>query len=92
LDDGIALELTSKYHRTACRCLPILVSRAPLQEEGKGERAQPRRQKIPIVFITAHGDENVRPLVLAQGAVECPFKSYGEDAMLDALTLALRVA
>jgi hypothetical protein len=34
----------------------------------------------------------VRPLVLAQGAVECLFKSYGEDAMLDALTLALRAA
>ena len=26
-----------------------------------------RRQEIPIVFITAHGDETVRPRLLAQG-------------------------
>src|SRR5882762_3340310 len=28
-----------------------------------------RRQKIPIVFITAHGDETVRPRLLEDGAV-----------------------
>ncbi|HEY5022621.1 MAG TPA: response regulator [Gemmatimonadaceae bacterium] len=47
---------------------------------------------IPIVFITAHGDESVRPRVLAQGAVECLFKPFSEHALLDALTAALRVA
>lgn len=51
-----------------------------------------RPRQIPIVFITAHSDESVRPLVLAQGAVECLFKPFSEDALIDALTLALRVA
>jgi len=51
-----------------------------------------RDQKIPIVFITGHADEGVRPLVLAQGAVECLFKPFDEAALLGALTLALRVA
>jgi FixJ family two-component response regulator len=51
-----------------------------------------RQQKIPIVFITAQGDENVRPLVLAQGAVECLSKPFSESALVDALTAALRVA
>ena len=41
-----------------------------------------RRQEIPIVFITAHRDETVRPRVLAQGAVECLFKPFSETALL----------
>jgi FixJ family two-component response regulator len=50
-----------------------------------------RRQKIPIVFITAHGDETVRPRMLEQGAVECLFKPFSEAALLTALNTALRV-
>ena len=50
-----------------------------------------RRQEIPIVFITAHRDETVRPRVLAQGAVECLFKPFTEAALLEALDAALEV-
>ena len=50
-----------------------------------------RRQKIPIVFITAHGDRTVRPRLLARGAVECLFKPFSEAALLDALNAALRM-
>ena len=50
-----------------------------------------RRQKIPIVFITASGDRTVRPRLLAQGAVECLFKPFSEAALLDALSAALRM-
>jgi FixJ family two-component response regulator len=49
-----------------------------------------RRQKIPIVFITAHGDRTVRPRLLARGAVECLFKPFSETALVDALNAALR--
>jgi FixJ family two-component response regulator len=48
-----------------------------------------RRQEIPIVFITAHGDETIRPRLLARGAVECLFKPFSEKALLDALDAAL---
>jgi len=44
------------------------------------------------VFITATGDETVRPLVLERGAVECLFKPFSEAALLEALNAALRVA
>jgi FixJ family two-component response regulator len=47
-------------------------------------------QKIPIVFITAHGDMTVRPRLLARGAVECLFKPFSEAALIDALNAALR--
>ena len=50
-----------------------------------------RRQEIPIVFITANGDETIRPRLLAQGAVECLFKPFSETALLDALNAALRM-
>jgi FixJ family two-component response regulator len=50
-----------------------------------------RQRDIPIVFITAGGDESLRPRLLAQGAVECLFKPLGEAALLDALNAALRM-
>jgi FixJ family two-component response regulator len=48
-----------------------------------------RRQAIPIVFITANGDETIRPRLLAGGAVECLFKPFSEKALLDALDAAM---
>jgi FixJ family two-component response regulator len=50
-----------------------------------------RRQEIPIVFITAQGDETDRPRLLAHGAVECLFKPFSETALLDALNTAFRM-
>jgi FixJ family two-component response regulator len=51
-----------------------------------------RRQEIPVVFITAHGDETVRPRVLEQGAVECLSKPFSDAALLRALNAAFRVS
>jgi FixJ family two-component response regulator len=48
-----------------------------------------RRQAIPIVFITAHGDSTVRARLLAHGAVECLLKPFSEAALLDAVKAAL---
>lgn len=48
-----------------------------------------RKQAIPIVFITAHGDETVRPRMLDAGAVECLFKPFSEVALVDAVNAAL---
>jgi FixJ family two-component response regulator len=44
---------------------------------------------IPIVFITAHGDEDIRLQVLAEGAVDCLLKPFSEDALLTAIRAAL---
>lgn len=51
-----------------------------------------RRQSIPIVFITGHRDEIIRPRLLEQGAVECLFKPFSEEALSEALNAALRVS
>jgi FixJ family two-component response regulator len=49
------------------------------------------QQEIPIVFITAHADETVRPRMLERGAVECLLKPFSDTALLAALNAALRV-
>jgi len=74
---------------TSCLLLDVAMpgmSGPELQQE-----LRRRRQKIPIVFITAPGDESVRPRLLAEGAVECLFKPFSETALLDALNAALRL-
>jgi FixJ family two-component response regulator len=47
-----------------------------------------RQQQIPIVFITALGDENLRPRLVAQGAVDCLIKPFSDTALFDAVTAA----
>src|SRR5882672_5624101 len=73
--------------QTNCLILDIAVvgmSGPDLQQE-----LTRRRQAIPIVFITAHGDKTVRPRLLSQGAAECLFKPFSDDALLEALNNAL---
>lgn len=48
-----------------------------------------RRNHIPIVFITAHRDEDVRPRMLEEGAAECLFKPVSDTALLEALQAAM---
>ena len=48
-----------------------------------------RREKIPIVFITAYGDATLLRPLLARGAVRCLVKPFSEAALLDAVGAAL---
>jgi FixJ family two-component response regulator len=48
-----------------------------------------QRAKIPIIFITANGDEDVVSRVNTDGAVDCLLKPFSEDALLNAISLAL---
>jgi FixJ family two-component response regulator len=48
-----------------------------------------RGQKMPIVFITAQGDQTIRQHLVAAGAVECLLKPFSDTALLDAIRAAL---
>src|SRR5262245_14005940 len=50
-----------------------------------------REQQIPVVFITAHGDDTVRPRLIAQGAIDCLLKPFSDTALRAALEAALRL-
>jgi FixJ family two-component response regulator len=47
-------------------------------------------RRIPIVFITAHGDEVVRLRIRERGAVECLLKPFNDTALLEALQAVLK--
>ena len=51
-----------------------------------------RDQEIPTVFITAQRDAAIRLRLIAQGAVDCLFKPFEPNDLLQALNLALRVS
>src|ERR1700676_5164546 len=72
---------------TACLILDVRMpgmSGPELQRE-----LMSRRLEIPIIFITAHGDEEVVSRVMGDGAVDCLLKPFSEESLLKAIGLAL---
>jgi FixJ family two-component response regulator len=49
----------------------------------------PSRREIPIIFITAHGDEAARIRALREGALEYLFKPFNDEALLNAIQSSL---
>ena len=74
------------------RCLILDIAMPGMSGPELQQELKLRRQEIPIIFITAHGDETLRPRVIQQGAVECLFKPFSDTALLGALNAALRVS
>ena len=81
--------LISKYLNET-KCLILDVAMPGLSGPDLQRELARRRQEIPIVFITAHRDETVRPRLIEQGAVECLFKPFSDSDLLEALNTALR--
>jgi FixJ family two-component response regulator len=72
----------------ATRCLLLDIAMPGMSGPALQQELARRRQRIPIVFITAH-DPAVRASLLASGAVECLFKPCSDAAVVDAVHLAL---
>jgi FixJ family two-component response regulator len=47
------------------------------------------RCRIPIIFITAHGDERLRMQALRAGAVEFMAKPFDDEALVESVRAAL---
>ena len=86
-----AEEFLASDYVSQTRCLILDIAMPGMSGPALQQELARRRQEIPIVFITAQGDQTIRPRVLAQGAVECLFKPFSDTALLEALTAALRV-
>jgi FixJ family two-component response regulator len=74
---------------TSSDCLILDVRMPGMRGPELQQELARRGSAVPIVFITAHGDEDIRPRVLADGAVDCLLKPFTEDALLSAIRLAL---
>jgi FixJ family two-component response regulator len=74
-------------HQTGCLIADIRmpgISGLDLQAKLNAERC-----RIPTIFITAHGDENLRMQALRAGAVEFLTKPFDDEALLGIVRAAL---
>jgi len=78
---------SGKQQETACLITDIRMpgmSGLELQAQLNAERC-----RIPIIFITAHGDEKMRLQARRQGAVEFLAKPFDDDVLIDSVRAAL---
>jgi FixJ family two-component response regulator len=71
------------------RCLILDVSMPGMSGPELQSELIRRGMNIPIIFITAHADRNLRAGLVARGAVECLFKPFGEHDLRKALDLVV---
>ena len=86
-----AAALVGERPQPAACCLVVDVRLPGLSGLDFQSELAKRNLHFPIVFITAHGDEALRPRVLEEGAVECLFKPFSDTALLGAIQAALQV-
>jgi FixJ family two-component response regulator len=72
------------------RCLILDVAMPEMSGPDLLRELRRRGQQVPIVFITAQAGDTIRSQLMAQGAVECLFKPFSEEAILEAVGTALR--
>jgi FixJ family two-component response regulator len=78
---------SGQQHHTSCLIADIRMpgmSGLELQAKLNSEHC-----RIPIVFITAHGDAKMRMLALRAGAVEFLAKPFNDEALLESVRVAL---
>jgi|ERR1700739_1125088 FixJ family two-component response regulator len=78
---------STQHDQIACLIADIRMpgmSGLELQAQLNAERC-----RIPIIFITAHGDEKMRMQALRAGAVEFMAKPFDDEALLESVRAAL---
>jgi FixJ family two-component response regulator len=86
-ESGEAFLASGKQRETGCLIADIRlpgISGLELQS-----RLNAEHHKIPIVFITAHGDEEMRFQALRAGAAEFLAKPFDDEILLDFVRAAL---
>jgi len=78
---------SGQVHTTACLLLDVRLpglSGLELQQQLRSRQA-----RLPIIFITAHGNEAMRAQALQAGAVAFFAKPFNDTALLEAIHTAL---
>jgi FixJ family two-component response regulator len=78
---------SGQQHQTACLIADIRMpglSGLELQAKLNADGC-----RIPIIFITAHGDEKMRMQALRAGAMEFLAKPFNDEALLESVRAAL---
>jgi FixJ family two-component response regulator len=80
---------SGQQHQAACLIADIRmpgISGLELQAKLNAERC-----RIPIIFITAHGDEKLRMQALRAGAVEFLAKPFNDEVLIESVRVALKI-
>lgn len=78
---------SGQQHAVACLIADIRMpgmSGLELQAKLNADRC-----RVPIIFLTAHGDEKMRMQALRAGAVEFMAKPFDDEALLESVRAAL---
>jgi len=85
-----AEEFLNSNHLSDTDCLILDVRMPGMNGLDLQRRLAASHMSIPVIFITAHGDEEARVRALNGGAVEYLLKPFSEDALLKGIDKALK--
>ena len=86
-----AEEFLNSSHLSDTNCLILDVRMPGMNGLELQRRLAASHRSIPVIFITAHGDEEARVRALNGGAVEYLLKPFSEEALLKAIDTALKL-
>ena len=76
-----------RAHQTDCLILDVrMPGMGGLELQRRLAASHP---EVPVIFITAHGDEELRSRALRSGAVDYLLKPFSEESLLQAVQTAL---
>src|ERR1700686_2994767 len=84
-----AEEFLKSGHQRQARCLIADIRMPGMSGLELQAHLNAERCKIPIIFITAHGDEKMRMQALRAGAVEFMAKPFNDEELLERVRAAL---
>ena len=86
-----AEEFLKSDHLRNTRCLILDVRMPGMNGLELQRRLAVSHCEIPVIFITAHGDETARSQALKDGAVDYLIKPFTAEALLNAIHAALKL-
>ena len=86
---GSAEEFLGADQRNLIACLVADIRLPGMSGLELQARLKAEGSRIPIIFVTAHNDGNVRMQALTAGAVECLSKPFDDDVLLEKVRAAL---
>jgi len=84
-----AEEFLNSDHLGATRCLILDVRMHGMNGFDLQRQLRQISSEIPIIFITAHGNEAARSQALKDGAMDYLCKPFSDEALLNAIEAAL---
>ena len=84
-----AEEFLSSNHAQDTSCLILDVQMPGMSGLELQQRLADSGYRIPIIFISAHSNGQIRDQAIGAGAVDFLFKPFSEEALVDAVHAAL---